>query len=140
MSEELPTIIDYSEDISDAEQPEPLPMGDYPITIRSAEARESLNTGKRYAAVGCYISPEDYPADYPTENAPDGKTIIYRRVSLEDTPQARFTMRRFCEAIGAPMSSRIDLNDWVNLEATALIDVSEYEGILREEIRRLEAV
>ena len=139
MTEEVMSIVEYSEDISDAEQPEPLPMGDYPITIRSAEAKESVNTGKKYAAVGCYVSPDDYPADYPAENAPDGKTIIYRRVSLEDTPQGRFGMRRFCEAIGAPMSSRIDINEWVGLEATGVIDVSEYEGILREEIKRVEA-
>jgi len=139
MSEELPTIVDYSEDISDAEQPEPLPMGDYPITIRTTEARESVNSGRRYADIACYIAPEDYPPDYPTENAPDGKTIHYRRISLEDGPQERFRMRRFCEAIGAPMSTRIDLNDWLNLEATAVVDVVEYEGMLREEIRRLEA-
>jgi len=139
MTEELPSIIDYSEDISDAEQPEPLPMGDYPVTIRTADARESINTGRRYAAVGCYIAPEDFPADYPAENAPDGKTIVYRRISLEDGPQERFRMRRFCEAIGAPMSSKIDLNDWLGLEATAVIDVTEYEGMLHEEIRRLES-
>lgn len=137
--EEVASIIEYSEDIADVEQPEPLPMGDYPITIRAAEAKESVNTGNKYAAVSCYISPDDFPADYPAENAPDGKTIIFRRVSLEDTPQARFGMRRFCEAIGAPMSSRIDINDWVGLEATAVVDVSEYEGLLREEIKRIEA-
>ena len=139
MTEDVMSIIEYSEDISDAEQPEPLPMQDYPVTIRSVEAKESINTGNKYAAISCFISPDDFPADFPIENAPDGKTIIFRRISLEDSPQARFSMRRFCEAIGAPMSTRIDINDWVGMEATAVVIVEDYEGLAREQIVRLEA-
>lgn len=139
MTEDNMSIIEYSEDITDAEQPEPLPMQDYPVTIRAVEAKESVNTGNKYAAISCFVSPDDFPADFPIENAPDGKTIVFRRISLEDTPQGRFSMRRFCEAIGAPMSSRIDINDWVGMEATAVVVNEEYEGINREAIVRLEA-
>lgn len=130
-------IIEFSEDISEAEAPDPLPVGDYRAQIRSAAPRVSVNTGNKYAAVGFYISPDEYPADYDANNAPDGKTVLYRRVSLEDNPAARFNMRRFCEAIGAPMSRSVNMADWLNLEARVTIEHDEFEGINRENITRV---
>lgn len=139
MTEETQSIIEYDDDISQAEQPDPLPIGDYPFSIRAAEIAVSTNTGNKYAKVSCYISPDDFPADYDSSLAPDGVTLIYRRVSLENTPQARFRLRQWCEAIGAPMSSRIDLNEWIGLGGLATIDHDEWEGVMRENITRVSA-
>lgn len=136
MTEEAMSIIDFSNDINDAEPPEPLPTGDYVATIQKAEVKISQRDTK-YCAVSFYIKVEDYPADFPVENAPDGKTIIYRRVGLEDTQQSRYMLRRFCEAIGAPMSAQIDVNDWMGLEAQVTVDHDEYEGVTRENITRV---
>lgn len=137
-NEEVTSIVEFSTDISEAEQPEPLPAGEYPFTIREAEVKVS-QAGKRYCAVSCYISPDDYPADYPAENAPDGKTLIFRRVGLEDTPQSRWGLRKFCQAIGAPMSNRLDVSEWVGLEGVANIEMDTYQGVTREQITRVEA-
>lgn len=134
--EELMTIVEFSEDIADAEAPEPLPVGEYPATIRAAEIKVSQK-GTRYAAVTFHIAPEEFPADFPTDIAPDGKTIIFRRVSMEDNQQARFGLRRFCESIGAPMSKKIDVNEWVGLDAKVQIDHDTYEGVTREQIVRV---
>lgn len=138
MSEEIMSIVEFSEDISDAEAPEPLPAGEYPATIRGAEVKISQR-GTKYAAVTFIVAPEEFPADYPIENAPDGKVIVYRRCSMEDNPQARYMLRNFCEAIGATPSKRIDVNEWTGLSAVIQIENEEYEGVSREQIARVTA-
>ncbi len=135
--EELPSIIAYSEDIADAEAPVPLPVGDYPAEIRKVEQKESQNTGNKYAAVSFYISPDDYPADYDAENAPDGTVLVYRRVLLEDNPQSRWRMRKFLNAIGATPSRNIDLNDWIGLNAVVGIGRDMWEGEPRAQVERV---
>lgn len=134
--EDLGSIVEFSEDIGEAEAPEPLPIGEYPAEIRGAELKTSQR-GTRYAAVSFFIKPEDYPADYPSDAAPDGKTVIYRRVSMEDNQRARYMCRLFCEAVGAPMSKQIDVNEWVSLAATISIEHDTFEGVTREQIARV---
>lgn len=138
MSDDTMSIIEFSEDIGEAEAPEPLPVGEYAATIRSVEGKLSAR-GTKYAAVGFHIAPEEFPADFDPAMAPDGKLIIYRRCSLEDTQQARFMLRKFLENIGATASKKIDLNDWVGLEARIEVDHDEYEGVMREQITRVNA-
>lgn len=138
MSEEMMTVVEFSEDISEAEQPEPLPAGTYPATIAAAEIKLSQRN-THYAAVSFSVKVEDFPADYPVENAPDGKTIVYRRCSMEDNPQARYMLRKFCEAIGAPMSRSVDVGEWQGMAANIVIEHDTYEGVTREQIVRVEA-
>ncbi len=134
MSEEMDTIIDFSEDIATAEAPPPLPLGTYTADIRSAEAKVSNNTGNKYGDAVFYISPDQFPADYPIEYAPDGLSLHYRRIALEDTPAGRYRLRQFLEAIGAPLSSRIDMNDWIGMQAQVVIEHDEFDGIIRPNI------
>lgn len=138
MTDETVSIVEFSEDISEAEAPEPLPPGEYPATIRGAEIKTSQR-GTRYAAVTFMVSPDEFPADYPVENAPDGKVLVYRRCSMEDNPQARYMLRNFIEAIGATASKRIDVNEWVGLDAVIQVENEEYEGVLREQVARVTA-
>lgn len=138
MSDDVVTIIEFSEDIGEAEQPEPLPEGDYTAEIMAAEVKIS-GKGTRYGAITFMIPPEEYPADYPVENAQDGKLLVYRRLSLEDNQQARFMLRRFCEAVGAPMGRQMDLQQMVTLRARVHIKHGEWEGLTREEIDKVEA-
>jgi len=129
LEEDNSSIIEFSEDITNAEAPPPLPPGEYRAEIRAAEPMVSNNTGNRYARTHYYIAPEDYPADFDPELNPDGITLKYNMVSLEDTPKGRFSIRRYCEAIGAPMSKIIDLNAWIGLEARVIVTNSEYDGM-----------
>lgn len=134
-NDELGSVVEYSVDIADQEAPKPLPVGEYTATISAAERKLSQRE-TAYAAVAFVISPDQYPADYDEGN-PDGTTIIYRRVSLEDNPQARFGCRRFCEATGAKLGKRIDISEWIGLEATVSVKHTTYEGIERAEIDRV---
>lgn len=135
---EVESIAEFSEDISTAERPEPLPAGEYPATIMAAQiALSKKNT--RYAAVTFQIEREAFPADYAEAVGPsvEHRQFVYRRLSLEDNPQARFNLRQFCEAIGAPMSKTIRPADWVGYEGQVGIDHEVYEGVKRDNIRKV---
>jgi len=134
MTEEMVSIVEFSSDIASAEAPELLPEGSYPAQLIASEVKVSNNTGNKYAALTFHINVNDFPADFPVENAPDGVKIIYRRVSLEDTPNGRYGLHKFCEAVGAPMSSRIDVAEWQGYEATVEVAHSEWNGEGRTEI------
>lgn len=135
MAEELGSIIEYQEDLSKAEAPVPLPTGDYSAVIRQAEQRISQRDTK-YGAISFFIDAGQYPADF-TEGNPDGMVIVYRRLSFEENPQARYGARRFCEAVGAPMSKKLDLSEWVGLECTVEVTHESYEGVTRSVINRV---
>src|SRR5690606_26873348 len=57
------SLIEYAEDLSEAEAPVPLPEGDYIAEIRQAEIKTS-GRGNQYVNVTFHVSPEQYPADF----------------------------------------------------------------------------
>ena len=129
------SIIEYSEDLGNAEAPVPLPMGDYPAEIRAVE-RKTSGKGNEYIAVTFHISPDSYPADY-TEGSEDGATLTFQRLSPEETTRARYGMKKFAEAIGAPLGKKLDLNDWVGLSAIVSVAHETYEGETRANIKKV---
>lgn len=135
--EDIASIIEFSEDISTAEDPDPLPEGDYPSEIVTAVVQTSKTKGTRYAQVMFRINEEDYPADFDAENAPGHKQVRFM-IGLEDNLAARARLRKFLEAIGAPMSKRIDVNTWIGLPATVSLRHDTYEGVTREQVSRVQ--
>lgn len=135
MSDEMPSIIEYSDDISSAEAPVPLPKGDYIGTIRSAELKQSQK-GNNYVSVAFFIPADQYPATY-TDGNPDGETLTYNRVPADDSARGRYRMRKFCEAIGAVASKKIDLGEWIGLTAKLTVGEDEYEGEKRAQITKV---
>ncbi len=133
----LPSIVTFSVDLSTQQPPEPLPVGEYRGVIRSSTVKNSQK-GTRYAETAFHISSDQYPADYKDGN-PDGTTLMYRRVSLEDTPNARYGTRRFIEAIGAPLGKKIDVSEWGGREAAVEVIHETYEGVERAVITRVRA-
>ena len=137
MSDELSSIVEFSVDLKNQDAPEPLPSGKYTGVIRNAEIKESQR-GTRYAAVSFHISADQFPADYK-DGSDDGLTLIYRRVGLEDNPQARYGTKRFIEAIGGPLSKSIDVSEWVGMEAALEVEHDTYEGVTRAVVNRVHA-
>ncbi len=137
-SGELPSIIEFSVDLSKQNEPEPLPTGDYVGVIRGAVQKLSQRD-THYGEIAFFIDADQYPADYD-EGMPDGMTLYFRRVSFEDNPMARYGVRRFCENIGAPLGKKIDLSEWIGLEATLEITHETYEGSRRANINKVRPV
>lgn len=135
---ELPSIVEFSSDLSKAEAPEPLPVGEYEANITSTEIKTSQAKGTRYCEIRWNVSPDQYPADYG-DGSPEGTNLIYRRVSLEDNPQARWFTKQFIDAIGAPLGKKVDVNEWVGMDAVVEVDHETYEGVTRAIVKRVRA-
>lgn len=137
MPEELSSIVEFSVDLNNQDVPDPLPAGEYLGVIRKAEVMMSRKD-TRYAAISFHIDSSQYPADFK-DGSEDGLTIIYRRVGMEDNPQARYGTKRFIEAIGAPLSKKIDVTEWIGMIASVDIIHDRFEGVTRAVIDRVRA-
>jgi hypothetical protein len=126
------TIIEYDDDVMNAEQPQPLPMRDYVGEIRTAEVKKSQKE-TLYADAVFYISPDQYPVDY-TDGNPEG-TQVHVRISVERNPQARWQMRKFISAIGAKGGARLDTSEWVGLQAKLSVAPREYQGNYQNDVK-----
>lgn len=136
MSDDLPSVIEYSEDVSTAEAPPALPAADYTAEVRGAQ-RKTSQAGNEYVEVMFHISPDQYPPDYDAEIAPDGVNIPYRRVPIGDNPTARYRMRMFCESIGVIPSRSIDINDFIGCQARVTTAIETNEGVERPVIAKV---
>lgn len=132
-------IMEFSEDIADAEPPVPLPVGPYRASIHDASKKVSASSGKQYIQVDFFIHVDEYPADYPREDAPEGMTVPYRRVPWEDDKVSRHRIRKFCEAIGAEMGRRMGYSRWIGQEAIIHLIHDTYDGITRNQIAKVVA-
>jgi hypothetical protein len=130
------TILTFSEDITNAEPPPPLTVGPYPAEIIGAQRRTSNTSGKDYAQIMMRVNADNYPADY-TDGDPDGTTLSYNRLQMEDTPVSRHRWRVFMERCGGPLGRSIDLNALIGLTCTVEITHQEYEGEQRAQIARV---
>ncbi len=139
---ELGGVITFSDSIADAEAPLPIPEGVFPAEVRDVKFKVR-NSGKRGLDVYFHIKPEDYPASFPVTEAPDGVTLVFRRLSVEDTKQNRYNLKRFLQNIGAPpVGATLDeetLASWKGLETKIVIKHGEWEGNVRPEIERIVA-
>jgi endogenous inhibitor of DNA gyrase (YacG/DUF329 family) len=58
---------------------------------------------------------------------------------VDDSPRSRYNIKKFCEAIGAPTGKRIDLTEWIEQSCVIEVDHREYQGEMRENVRRVKA-
>jgi hypothetical protein len=138
---EIPSFIEYSEDISDAERPDPLPVGEYHAKIVDAGIARSKEKGNLYYFANFSIDRDAMPVDYVEKMGPQMEqlTLVHRIMGAADTPQGRFNAKNFCSAIGSPMSNRISpKEEWIGLEAKVKVEHGkDLEGNPRPEIRRV---
>jgi hypothetical protein len=130
------SILSFSEDITNALPPPPLPPGAYPAEIIGAQKRVSPTSGREYAAITFRIPASSYPADF-TDGDPDGTQLSYNFLRIEDTPQARHRWRQFLERVGGPLGRNVDLNALIGLTAVVDITQQEFEGEMRPQIARI---
>lgn len=132
------SLIEFSEDLNNAEAPAPLPPGIYPATIINAEPKTSQTSGNRYLATQFRIEADAYPADF-NDGDPDGMVLTYNRVLLEDNKNARYRLRKFLEAVGGHLGRTLDPSDLMGLSANVSVGTEEYEGEKRSVIKMVMA-
>lgn len=131
----LSSVVEFDEDLNNVEAPKPLPMGTYDAVIQSVEPMTSKTSGRLMAKVSLMISADQYPVDYADGN-PQGTTLQHF-VMLDNSQRSKFALKRFCQAIGAPLSNSVDLNTWVGLPARVDVANELYEGNLTARIKRI---
>lgn len=134
MTEMLNSVIEFDEDLNGVEAPKPLPMGTYDATIQSAEVTKS-KSDRPMVKVSFLISADQYPADF-TDGNPNG-TILTKFLMADMSAQSKFAMKRFCMAIGAPMSNQVDVNSWIGLPAKVEVINELYEGNLTARLNKV---
>lgn len=133
MSDE--SILEYSEDVSEAEAPEALPAGVYPCTVRTAERRDSKSSGNPMIVLGIGIAVEDFPADFTSADAyPDGAMLTSYH-GCADNARDRYRVKKLCEAFGVPASKKIDLNQFIGATASVTVDHEMWEGEARMRVK-----
>lgn len=139
MSEDNDTnVFVYSEDLSNAEAPNPLPKGSYPAEVRSASIEDSKSKpGKKNLKLGLYIAPESYPADYLDGN-PDGMTLATYQ-PLDDSTRGRYRMKKFLETFGLKTTRKnVDPNDFMGATCTIENDPRMgNDGMLQENVAKV---
>lgn len=135
MSDENPSLLEFSQDLNDAVAPSPIPAGEYPATIVKAEVKTSQG-GNRYLALQFRVEPDAYPADF-TDGNPEGELISYNRLMIEDSGRGRWRMRKFLEAVGASLGRSVDPNELIGLAANIGITHGSWEGEARAEISKI---
>lgn len=134
---DAPSIMEFSVDLNEQAEPEVLPTGDYPAEIVEAGFRVSQTSGNTYLSLRMRISPDSYPADF-TEGDPDGTEITYNRlVVVPDKAQNRWRLKKFLEAVGAPIGRTLDPAALVGLTCTLHVEQGEYDGEKRLEARKV---
>lgn len=134
------SILEFTENLKDAEAPKSLPAGDVPGEVTGADYGLSKSSGRPQVDISFRIKPDDYPADYEdAASFPDGKTVHYY-LSAGDDKVSRFRLRQFIEAIGGKLGTRIDVNDWIGKSAMLTLGVDAFEGVDRERILRVSSL
>lgn len=134
---ELNSIADFSEDLSNAKPPVPLPAKDYPMEVRMAEIGPNKK-GNRMLTLSLYLPPDGYPADYKEGN-PDGTTLKHYTV-IEDTPQGRWNAKRTMDALGATLGRQIDPNALIGMRTRVTVKQEEFEGVMQARADKLNKI
>lgn len=122
-SEELDSVIEFSQPIDEQEAPKPLPRGEYVAEITKAVAKKSGKTGSNFAEILFKVSPDRYPHDY---KGPEGGTTVRCMKMLSDNDWSRYELKKLYEAVGLKLpKTRIDLQDLLGREA--VIEVAHRE-------------
>lgn len=124
---ELGSVYEFQNNLADAQQPQPLPVGEYRASVKIAELKVSKSSGNPMLALSYHISSDQYPADY-TDGNPDGE-VLTTFASLKETPRNRWMLRKMCEMHGVAPSNRINATDFIGQEVIVKIEHEDYQGM-----------
>lgn len=132
-----PSVMEFTVDLNDQEEPQVLPDGEYPTEIVEASFKVSQNSGNTYLALRLHITPDAYPADFQ-DGDPDGTDLNYNRIVVKpETAQTRWRLKKFLSTVGAPIGRTLDPSVLIGLGCTVRLEQSEYDGEKRAEAKKV---
>jgi hypothetical protein len=136
------TILELDMDLDQVEDFQPLPDGEYPASVTQAEMRTS-DKGNDYYYMIFQIHPNDFPADYAPENAPEGMNLVYARVQRPDPKNRRSItgVKNLMRALGISLkTSTINPGDWEGKKAKLRVKKQEWNGEVINSIVAVESL
>lgn len=135
-------ILDLDMNLEDFDDFEPLPAGPYPATVTEAQLKMS-DKGNEYYYVVFQVHPDDYPADYAVENAPEGTNLVYARVQKPTAKDRRSitAVKKLYRALGLSLkTATVNPGDWEGKKAKVVVKNSKWNGEPRAEIESVETI
>lgn len=138
-TQEVGSIIEYSVDIAQQERPPVLPVGEYRATVTGVELKHGKESGRPYLNIKWSVDTDNQPVQFVEELGTHGPVSVFSMLfGCEDTPPQRFAMKMFCEAVGAPMSNRVDPREFLNQEARVQVEHQlDFDGNPQPRVRRV---
>lgn len=136
------SIVELDMNLEDYDDFEPLPAGEYPATVTLAEKRTS-DKGNDYYYLTFQIHPDDYPADYSLDNAPEGTNLTWARTQVPSPNNRRSitNVKNLMRALGLKLnSSIINPGDWEGKRAKLVINKGNFNGMPNNSIVSVEAI
>lgn len=133
----LPSVLEFSSDVSQQEAPPALPARTYPATCTAASVKQSGSKPENQLLnLEFTIDPSTFPADFP-ESDPV-KLYWNRNVVNQDTARARYQLKLLCEKMKVMASRKIDVNDFVGKQVNLKVKNGSWQGVPRAEIDAIE--
>jgi len=138
--EDVPPVLEFDQDLNNAEPPEPLPAGEYVGMISNISQRTSQR-GNEYLEVAINIGPDQFPVDYQDGDFENGETLYYRRLPYDpNSKRSRYQLAQFFSKAGVKLGKSIDTSQLIGknirVETTVQDDMND-PNIKRPEIRRV---
>lgn len=129
-------ILQFSTNIADAEAPPALPAGTYRAICTKAQPTTSKSSGNPLLPLEFKINKSEFPADFETDA--DTITLMLNSLTVRDNAQDRWRLKQVCQALGVPMSSKIDPNDFLMKECRLETRIAPgLDGTPRAEIAKV---
>lgn len=128
------SMFDFTTDLETAEKPPLFPEGEYVAVVTKAEPKMKAETGNRWLDIYYKISPEQYPADYPAELAPDGKTVKLMSPQLNNDKRGTWNAAELKRAHGLSLKGGITANEFIGARAKVRVKHDTFNGVTREKV------
>jgi hypothetical protein len=133
----LPSVVEFSSDVSMQEAPPALPARTYPATCTAASIKQSSSKPENHLLnLEFTIDPASFPADFP--EAEPVKLYWNRNTVNKDTARERYQLRQLGEKMKVMIGRKLDANDFVGKQVNLKIKNGSWQGIPRAEIEAIE--
>jgi hypothetical protein len=134
------SIIELGTSLGEMKEYQALPDGLYDGELQVAELKTNEKNPNGFFSLQFRISPEDFPADYDVDNAPEGVLVTYGYLAIPDGKSRKnvAAFKKVAKAFGeTDKSASIDPENWIGKKVQLMLKRGEYLG---SEINRIEAI
>lgn len=133
----LPSVVEFTEDVSLAEAPPVLPVGTYNATCSAASIKQSTSKPENTLLnLEFTIDPNEFPADFPESEAV--KLYWNRNTVNKNTARERWQLKQLGEKLKVVITRRLDANDFVGKQCKLKVKNGAWQGVPRAEIDAIE--